>query len=175
MMGIRSPERRFVALAAGALVLGLAIVWPSTLILPAVAMLLMGWIDGVAHALERRTRPRILAWTVALVLWAETVAVGAAISPRERLRQDALAAAEAALSSSGGHLLGLGDAAFAAGLLARAPVIWAAPGAHDADIVLCATETESVRLPIRSRSCDLPGYTVLREVEPYVIMGRQRR
>lgn len=142
------------------------------LILPAVVFLLVGWIDAVASRVEAVVPRRVIPWSIAACLLVATVATGVALAPLERTRREALSVAENALRARGGSLLGLGDGAFEAGLLTTSAVVWAAPGARDADVVLCATEIESLRTSLRSNSCTLDGYEELSAIGPYRVLGR---
>jgi len=143
------------------------------IILPAFVLLFVGWIDLIAGGVEAIIPRKIVPWTIAASLLIATIATGAVLQPRERGRREALAAAETALRDRHGRFLGLGDAAFEAGLLAEAPVVWAAPGALAADVVLCADETESLRAAERSHSCELPGYGMLSRVGSYRVLVRE--
>jgi len=140
------------------------------LILPAVVLLGVGWIDGIARFVPARA----VRWCVAALLFAGAFATGAVLEARARPRHDALAAAEAALTERGGGVLGLGDAAFEAGLLSRYPVVWAEPGAIDVPVVLCASTVESFRAPSASVSCALAGYEEIHRIDPYRVLVRSQ-
>jgi hypothetical protein len=129
------------------------------LILPAVAMLMIGYADLTAGAVERLGRSG--RWVVVVVpLVPALVCLG--LASRHRAWQDlpaaALAAARQEVARLGGHELGLSGGALKVGMLFPGRTVGLVPGSAAPEVVLCCEDSASRRMPGLSFRCDMPGY-----------------
>jgi hypothetical protein len=130
------------------------------LILPAVAILVIGYADLIVGLIARWRR--LNRWASLAVVFLPAV-VCWVLASRHRAWQEgpatALASAQAAASALGERDLGLMGGAFKIGMLFPGEVVaTSASASRRPAVVLCGEESASHRQPGRLFSCDLPGY-----------------
>jgi len=130
------------------------------LILPAVAILIIGYADVLAGLVARF--PAFTRWVSVVIVVLPALVCWTLASRHRRWQEapaEALASAHQLAAALDQRELGLMGGSFKAGMLfpGRIVAVDGTPGSHPA-VVLCGEESSSHRQPGRVFHCDLPGY-----------------
>jgi hypothetical protein len=151
-----------------------SLVLAPRLILPGVAILLLGWLDAVGRWVPPKWHALAAGVLVALCVMAPSY-VGVAHRRLQEPMRAALAGAEALVSSQESPLLGVSETAFKAGVMATSKIVAVTLYVpREVSVILCSVEGESHRSAPQAAACGFDGFEEAAAEGPYRILVRDR-
>jgi len=139
------------------------------LILPAVAFLLLGYVDIVGGIAERLGVTRLACWIVVVLAPAVALSLGIVHGQREAPMVRARAAAMHTAEDYPAGPIGVTFPAMKTGMLIPSEILWFGTGDSRPCVVLCNTASESLRNP-GSFDCGSEGYDEEIRIDSYTIL-----